>query len=265
MDTVSQDSIMRNNTTDNILDSSVDHVRSSDEVVMRQKSTGRGRHNKDLSIIDEERLSRLEFEENERLMSLEAEKEKSIADTQSLIPILNVRPQQVRPSTTKAPHSIPKPTAVKSILKSSHNSTPRKEQQSLHHSCNQPDYNENIITVQQRDINQNAANPGFDTDINSASFIGTDQKQSERAADMRSVDSIGTRGVGSNEEGYNHQAGLERLEQTIREADEAVRQSMMTSLTSSAAEDCQTASAVAPPIHFVDIDIGEKQGWLKLL
>ena len=263
MDTVSQDSIMRNNTTDNILDSSVDHVSPSDEVVMRQKSTGRGRHNKDLSIIDEERLSRLEFEENERLMSLEAEKEKSTADTQSLIPILNVRPQQVRPPIAKAPQSILKPTAVKSILKSNHNSIPIKEQQSLHHSCNQPDYNENIITVQQRDINQNAANPGFDADIKSASCTETKQNQSEHAADMKSLDSIGTRGAGSNEEGYNHQAGLERLEQTIREADEAVRQSMMTSLAGSETEDCQTATAVAPPIHYVDIDIGEIPSTLR--
>lgn len=228
---------MRNNTADNII--------NSEDVVMRQKSAGRARNNKDLSIIDEERLSRLEFEENERLMSLEAEKETT---TQSLIPILNIKTQQVvQPVRTAAPrpHSILKPTAVKSILKSKHNGS---KQLTLSHSRNQTDYNENTITEQQQHIDHSVtrvSSTAVNGDIRSAACIN--QGQSADAAEMRSSSSVGRSTAG---ESYNHQAGLEKLEQTIREADEAVRHSLMTS--------APEEDNYHTPMHYVDIDIGEK-------
>ena len=170
------------------------------EVVMRQKADGQRRSRKDLSLIVEERLSKLEFEENERLLT------GGDQDAPPAIPVTSPRIESRIP--------VLKPTPVKGILKHS------KGQQTITSAA------PNHVSEHNK-----VASP---TQISQQQASCQNQRPAQRemaAADEQSSES-----------------GLKYLEQTIREADQAVQQSM--SVDKGVEEDYTG-------MHCVDIDIGE--------
>lgn len=181
---------------------------SSTEVVMRQKSSKDNCNRKELSLIEEERLSKLEFEENERLFMVGEQPDSSKvalspARTESRIPVL-------------------KPTPVKSILKGQSGS------------------NRKTITAVAPRQAASSTLP-INQKVDAAACHG--QEYLHTATELATESAMES----ADHREPRNGSGLEYLEQTIREADQAIQQSMGNS----------DLSENYTGLRCVDIDIGE--------
>lgn len=194
---------------------------NSPKVIMRQKSDNGHCHRKELSLIEEERRSRLEFEENERLIMA--------GDDQNL-------PASSRPTKVESRIPILRPTPVKGILKDRKGQCNSSSQLSKPKQAT-PHLSNNIPSTA---INQQHSLASRHEQSYSQCKMATTQELNQVTADKQNMSS--------------NKTGLEYLEQTIREADEAVSGRESVSLDSSDS---------FRGLHCVDIDIGEPLGGMQ--